>query len=338
LIEKIFNEEKKYFIFTFLLICLILVCLPRFDRADYGPVKKFVGTEDLYEGLPYDILIYKNYIEFLRTGAGEEKVTSPYSYRVLVPSLASGLPFAPLTSLNLVNLFFLITGLIFLYLMLANLNLEFEYRVIGCLMYIFSFPMFYYATSGYIDGTIIGILIACVYFVISEKWKSFFLFLMLGTLASEKIIILLPFFISYLISKKLKLKTSLLLISLFIIIYLSITFLLRKYAPGISEPYVWTPGSNFILQNIYRPKTYLSFLITLGIPGIIAFISYLKLSDEKVKYYSYYYVGCATSILLFLYSIFSAWSDGRTVWTIYPFAIPLTVIYLKFRKEKAVKV
>lgn len=335
LFKNIFKEERKKLIFLFLFLSLLLVCLPRFDRADYGPIKYFVGNEELYEGLPYDILIYKNYIEYLRTGAGEEKITPPYAYRILLPFLSSQLPFAPLTSLNLVNFIFLLLGLIFLYLTLIKLKSDFDLTVTGCLMYIYSFPVFYYATSGYIDGTIVGLISAGVYFVVSGKWTFLFTLILTGTMASEKIIILLPFTIVFLFTEKYTFKKIFIIAVIFVLIYIITSYYLRKYAPGTNQPYIWFPDTKFILQNIYRPKTYLSFLLTLGVPGVLAVISYFKFPDEKKKYFLYFYAGCLTSLALFLYSIYSAWADGRTVWTMYPFAIPPAVMYLKFRREKS---
>jgi len=332
--RKLFKEENKNLIFLFLFFSLIIVSLPRFDRADYGPIKKFVGYEELYEGLPYDILIYKRYIEYFRTGQGEGKIHSPYTQRIFVPFMASYLPFAPLTSFNLVNLTFLLIGLICLYQILIKLMIDFEFRVIGCLLYIFSFPLFYYGTSGYIDGTIIGMMMAACYFTISRKWLLLFIVICCGTLASEKTIILLPFFVAYLYTKKINFKTSLYLVLIFVSVYIITIISLRKFAPSSEQSYVWIPGMEFIMQNIFRPKTYLSFLITFGLPGLLAIISYFKLPAEIRRSVFYFYVGCATSIVLYLFSIFSAWADGRTVWTSYPFTIPLAVLYLQSRNSK----
>lgn len=330
---KFIKEENKNIIFLILFISLILVCLPRFDRADRGPVKQFVGNDELYEGLPIDILIYTKYITYFRTGNGADQINPPYSYRVLVPFLASQLPYSPMTSLNLINLIFLLIGLIFLYKILKISGVRFDFRIVGCLLYIFSFPMFYYATSGYIDGSFVGLEITVIYFILSRNIIAVFILIFLGCLLSEKIVILLPFMIAFLYREKISLNSSLLLTIGFLLIYFAVAIAVRKLAPSQTQGYVWLPGELFLMQNIFRPKAYLSFIITLGIPGILAIISYFKFSAEKVKTYSYFYIGFMTSIALYIYSFFSAWADGRTIWTIYPFAIPLTVLYLQNRKK-----
>lgn len=337
--KKYINEKYKYIIFTILLVCLITVCIPRFDRADYGPVKHFAGNEELYEGLPFDIMIYRNYIEYFRKGTGEDKITAPYSYRVLVPFLASLLPFEPLTSLNSVNLIFLISGLVFLYLIMCENDTGFQFRIAGCLMFIFSFPMFYYSTSGYIDGTLIAIMLALIYFILSGKWIPAFITLVTGVLASEKIIIILPFLIAFIYSGKNKSAGRYAFVLMFVLIYSATILLLRKFAPGVPQNYVWFPDERFFSQNIFRVKAYLSFVLTFGIPGLIALISMLKFPIDKRKKYLCYYTGCITSLLLYAYSFFSAWADGRTVWTIYPFAVPLSALYLEYiYKQKTVNV
>ncbi|MBL8008065.1 MAG: hypothetical protein JNJ56_11070 [Ignavibacteria bacterium] len=327
---KYITEKYKYIIFIILLVCLITVCIPRFDRADYGPVKHFAGNEELYEGLPFDIMIYRNYIEYFRNGTGEDKITAPYSYRVLVPFLASLMPFEPLTSLNLVNLIFLISGLLFLYLIMCETYTGFQFRIAGCLMFIFSFPVFYYTTSGYIDGTVIGLMLALIYFIISRKRIPAVITLITGVLASEKIIIILPFLIAFIYSKEYKTTGSYVFVFLFLLIYSLTVFLLRKYAPGVPQSYVWLPDERFFSQNIFRVKAYLSFVLTFGIPGLIALFSYFKFPPDKRKKYLCFYTGCITSLLLYAYSFFSAWADGRTVWTIYPFAVPVSALYLEY--------
>jgi len=323
------TEKNKPVVFAFLFFSLILVCIPRFDRADYGFIKNFTGKEELYEGLPYDILIYKNYIGFFRSENYSEQVMPPYTYRILIPFLASKLPFDPLTSLNLLNLFFLQLGLIALFLTLKKLNLNFQLCVIGCMMYIFSFPVFYYATSGYIDGSLIGLISIGVYLIVSEKFFWLMLLILIGALANEKIIILFPFLISFIITKKFTTKKIIEIILCSGVIYFITTIILRKFTISNSHQYIWFPGTDFILQNIYRPKTYLSFILTFGIPGLLAVVSFLKFSKETIRKYLYFYAGCVTSIALYIYSIFAAWSDGRTVWTIYPFAIPVSILYIR---------
>lgn len=326
-VQDLFKEKNKNLILLFLFVSLMLVCLPRFNRADYGFIKKFTGNEELYDGLPYDILIYKNYIEYFRGEKSESSISPPYTYRILIPYLSSLLPFTPLTSLNLINIFFLYAGLISLYLMLKKIQTKFSLTITGCILYVFSFPVFYYASSGYIDGSFVGILTMLVYFVLSKKYFIFLIIFFISVLANEKAIIILPFLISFIFAEKIELKKSLPLIAMSLCIYFMTTYLIRKLTPSDSVTYIWFPETKFLMQNIFRPKTYLSMLLTLGIPGIISIISLFRFSKEKLIKFSYFYIGYATSILLYVYSIFSAWSDGRTVWTSYPFTIPISVLY-----------
>lgn len=337
----LFIEEHRKFIFFALFCSLTLVCIPRFDRNDYGFIKKFVGNEELYEGLPIDILIYKNYVEYFRGEKSAESVYPPYSYRVLVPFIASKLPFPALTSINLVNLFFLYAGLISVYLSLKVLKLNFSLSVFGCAMFIFSFPVFYYGTSGYIDATFVGLLSALVYFTLSKKYFLLMLFIFITTLASEKSIIVLPFIITFLLKEEKDTGIKIIIILTSLTIYLLTSYLLRTVTPSSSQIYYWIPDSKYIFQNIFRPKTYLSFFLTFGIPGIMTTLSMIYFSADKMKRILYFYIGTLTSVALYLYSIFSAWSDGRTVWTMYPFAIPVSVLlieeYINNKKNKILK-
>lgn len=327
--KLLFIEEHKVFIFFILFVSLTLVCIPRFDRADYGIIKKFVGSEDLYEGLPIDILIYKNYVEYFRGEKNEESVMPPYSYRVLVPFLASKLPFQPLTSINLVNLFFLYIGLISIYLTLCILKLNYLLSITGCILFIFSFPAFYYGTSGYIDATFVGLLSAIVYFILSKKYFLLMPIIIVTSLANEKAIILFPFLVSFLFAEEKNLRKKIIIITSALTIYFLTSYLLRSFTPSNLQTYYWIPESKYILQNIFRPKTYLSFALTFGIPGIMTILSMFFFSADKIKSILYFYIGSLTSIILYLYSIISAWSDGRTLWTMYPFAIPVSVLLIE---------
>lgn len=142
-----------------LLILLNIIALPRFNWRDLPqPLNQFVGEK------PFDVIQYEKYVEFFRgTKNVANELEGPFSYRPLVPLLASVLPFKPNTSINLINLFFLTLGLIYHLRLLRLFGFIENQIIIGVLLFILSFPMFYYATSGYIDGSLIGILTISAY-------------------------------------------------------------------------------------------------------------------------------------------------------------------------------
>ena len=95
--------------------------------------------------------------------------------------------------------------------------------------------------------------------------------------------------------------------------------------------YMWFPKIEVFIFNITRIKTWLNFLLTLGIPGLLAFHHFVNIK----KYYLekrielIFLFGYLLSNLLFAYSIFSAHADGRFVWTSYAFTIPLALYVVR---------
>lgn len=185
-----------------LLILLNIIALPRFNWRDLPqPLNQFVGEK------PFDVIQYEKYVEFFRgTKNVANELEGPFSYRPLVPLLASVLPFKPNTSINLINLFFLTLGLIYHLRLLRLFGFIENQIIIGALLFILSFPMFYYATSGYIDGSLVGILTVSAYYLFADKYSLFIVIFVLGILVKETIIILLPV---YLVQFLIKIKVEL---------------------------------------------------------------------------------------------------------------------------------
>lgn len=302
---------------------MYLVTLPRFNWGTLpSPLSSFVG------GKPFDVEQYEIYVEYFR---GKTNIASelegPFSYRPLVPYLASFLPFDPLTSINLVNLSFLSLGLIYLFNLLLSFKFQDKSIFIGLITFIVSFPLFYYTTSGYIDASLIGILLVTNYYLFQNKYYKFILSFLFGIFIKETIIIILPVALVYFILND-KSKNKFVKIALPFILYIITVILIRTLAPQQKENYLWVPSFEILVYNLSRVKSYLSFLLTLGIPG---FISLYVISTEKKKNISRELLmplitGFFFSFLLWFYSLFSAYSDGRQLWTSYAYTIPLMLL------------
>lgn len=315
----------KFYKSLLLIVLLIVITLPRFNWKPLPePFNSFVGQK------PFDVEQYEKYVEYFR-GDSElrEELESPFTYRPLIPLLASFLPFDALTSINLINLLLLSTGLIFLLNLLRQLKFSEALVTIGGLLFVFSFPVFYYATSGYIDASLVGIILTANYFLVRNKFIPFIGFFILGVLIKETIIILLPVAAIYLLSKK-NSKENYTKIILIIILYFLIESMVRYFAPG-SDIYVWKPSSGILSSNLSRIKTYLSFILTFGLPGLLSIpILVSKMKNYIPKEISYsFIIGMIASLLLWFYSIFAAYSDGRQLWTSYPFTIVLSVYLIQ---------
>lgn len=316
-----------------LLILLYIIALPRFNWRDLPqPLNQFVGEK------PFDVFQYEKYVEFFRGNKiVANKLEGPFSYRPLVPLLASVLPFKPNTSINLINLIFLTVGVIYLLKLLKLFGFTENLSIIGALMFILSFPLFYYATSGYIDGSLIGILTVSTYYLFADKYFLFIITFVLGIPVKETIIILLPVYLVQ-FSFKDKSRIKLLKVVLPIVLYLVVIVLIRKFAPH-KESYVWKPSIDILLYNLIRVKTYLSFILTFGIPGFLAAYLIVTKKLQMIKKEISYplLTGFLFSFLLWLYSLFAAYSDGRQLWTSYVFSIPLALFVIQHREKIATR-
>ena len=325
--------KLKFKHLTFLVLSLVVIIIPRFNWGEVGPLKPFVGT------IPFDIEQYISYTEFFRGEMDENtQLEGPFVYRPLTPLLASFLPFDALTSINLVNLIVLLLTLIPLVKTLQLLKFKSNYVFIGGILFVYSFPLFYYGTSGYIDSVLIGFIMTAVYLMLSNKIILFFVVFALGVGVKETIVILVPVFAIYLFfQSNFSLKKNISILLLLILVYSVCTILVRNITPE-SETYIWFPYLEVILDNLVRPKTYLSILLTFGIPGIGALL-YINVALRKQSFISQQpalVTGLIVSMLISFFSLFAAYADGRHIWTSYPFTIPLAVAYIKYFRERKI--
>jgi len=315
---------------------LIVVTLPRFNWGEVGSFSFLVGVK------PVDVIQYETYTKYFRHNpVAETKLEAPFSYRPLAPFIASFLPFKPLTSINIINLLALILTVLVLSRLLKIFNFDDKYNFYGLLIFVLSFPVFYYGTSGYIDSVLIFFLTGSVYFLFAKKKILFLTFFLLGISVKETMVIMLPVAAVFLyFQKEFNLKQKIFFITLLTIFYFAEVFLLRHFTPG-KETYVWMPKTEILLFNLFRIKTYLSIIITFGIPGFGALL-FLKCSSCFKQLGSMSYVlltGASVALLISIFSLFSAYADGRHLWTSYPFTIPLAVGFLQnFIDQKKEKV
>jgi len=326
-------DKLKFKHLAFLVLSLVVIIIPRFNWGEVGPLKPFVGIK------PFDIEQYIDYTEFFRGEIDDNsQLEGPFVYRPMTPFLASFLPFDPLTSINLVNLIVLLLALIPLVKMLQLLQLKSNYVFMGAILFVYSFPLFYYGTSGYIDSVLIGFIMTAVYLMLSNKIILFFVVFALGVGVKETIVILIPVFAIYLFfQSNFSLKKNISLLLLLILVYSICTILVRNITPE-SETYIWFPYLEVILDNLVRPKTYLSILLTFGIPGIGALL-YINVVLRKQLFISQQpalVTGLIVTMLISFFSLFAAYADGRHIWTSYPFTIPLAVAYIKYFRERKI--
>lgn len=174
------------------------------------------------------------------------------------------------------------------------------------------------------QASLIGVMLISNYYLMTNRCYIFILSFTDGIFIKETIVILLPVStVYYLMIEKTKIKFV--KISIPIILYLIIFGINRNIAPQ-KEIYVCETFYEIIHYNLLLIKTYISFILTLGILSLLSF--YIVFTDKRrinpKEILHPLLIRIAFSILLWMYSLFVAYSDGRQIWTSYVFAVRLT--------------
>lgn len=323
---------KSFLLTATLILLLVFVSLPRFNwRPLPDLLNSFVG------GKPFDVEQYEKYVSYFRGNqiAGEE-LESPFSHRPLIPFLASLLQFDELTSLNLINILIISVGLIYLLKFLWSLKFSNKSVFIGGLLFVVSFPTFYYTTSGYIDASLVGMILIFNYLLYTNKYYIFLIFFLIASLIKETVIVTFPAIVVYLyfnekgVNKYYKILFP-------IILFFLIQSLIKYYAPSKNN-FFWKPNFETIIYNLERIKTYLSFILTLGVPGFFTILNLINFKKFFIPYEIFLslIVGALSGFILWFYSIFTAHSDGRHLWVIYPYTVPIATNFINYLFEKKI--
>lgn len=300
----------------------------RWNRQDLI-IGKYVGADDknLGQKLGYDVemsLDSYNYVQYVNYYNGKdvsEEVTKPYSYRFLVPMLASLLPFDSFTSLNIINMSSEILTVLFLMYIFGAMGFSDKVQLAGGLIFAVSFPIFYYGVVGLLDAPAIFIITVGIYFIIKNKYLSLAVLLIIGALVNEKTILLLPFFFAYKYKDK-SLKQSVIQSAIYFVLFITVSLVARKLTINADSTFIWTASLDSLFFNLSRIRTYISLLLTGGVPFILLLYSLTRF-DKSDKLNFALLFGVAMVILMIIYSFTAAYTDGRFMWYIYPFALPL---------------
>jgi hypothetical protein len=321
------DDKNAWFRLFALSLLLILVCLPRFNR----------NSLIIKRGLD-DAAYYIAYTEYFR-GETPSAILAPASnWRPLVPFIASFLPLQPLTAIDIINIVFLVLSLFILFKILNILQIKDNIKWLGCLLFILSFPTFYYGAIGYVDPGVLLFITLGSYFILQKKWNWLIPTIILGLLAKETIFIILPAAIVYLFLSTSRTKAFIYSI-LYVSCYILVTMLIRKFAPftGNANPQFWHFSFAAFEDNLLRINVYFSLMLSLGVPAII-FVLYPLRSHiyiiQKMPYMLACLAAIATGLGMWFFSFLTAAADGRIIWMIYPFIIPYVALLLDYEPIK----
>jgi len=306
------------------LFLILIVCLPRFDRNDFL-MQEIVGSD-----MENDSMQYVAMTDAFKGETPQLVPTAPFTYRTLVPYLASLLPLPSITAIDVINILVLWLGTILLGQILLRHGLNQRDTLLILATFVVSFPVFYYGAIGYVDTAFIGLLaIGC--YLIERKFDLLLIALLfVGVFVKEIIILILPvYFLQGLVQKR-GVAYTVTMTALLFFACLAGVWLARKFSSD-QATYTWEPNMNRFLDNVHRIRTWISFFLSAGLPcalSVVAIVVTLYNKNWPLLWRMFPWVaGIGGSVALFLYSLLTAYSDGRFIWPATVFAIPLLGIF-----------
>lgn len=190
---------------------------------------------------------------------------APFKFRVLVPFLAGLLPFSPMQSLSIISYLSLFLSYIFTFLVCARVGLSRKYFPIGWLVVMASPCHLYYYNNPFLTDAFALSMLCVMVFALNENCFALFVTAaLLGILARETTIFLVP---AWLVTKQWRNGFLLIGISV-IVLFLPRYFLasatdltlgeLLKHSHLINEPF-------FFFKSAYSAWDFTWFLSILGI-------------------------------------------------------------------------
>ena len=276
------------------------------------------------------------YVEYFRGETPTDVIRPASNWRMLVPCIAASLPFEPLTAINIVNQILLLLSMFMLYYSMLYLKISKGYVWLGMMLFIVSFPAFYYTTIGYVDAGVMFFVGTCIYATLKQSWWLFMCSFILGFLAKESIVVVLPFTVAYLFMKD-KRKYAFVLGLILIATYLAESYLVRQYAyltPGEKNNMFWVINLDNIRLNLNRINSLLAPILTMGFVGLIYLFS-IKSSMKTNKSLSWAsLILLATTFAMYTFAFISTYADGRPFWLAYFAMIMVSMVGLQNKVKK----
>jgi hypothetical protein len=330
---------RKMLPLVMLSILLVIVMLPRFNRRDAGfstitggTHGSFIADDGTRYAQPADAWFYLEYVKYFRnTPAGDVIApVAPFCRRPLCPLLASLLPFNEMTSLNIVNIGMLLASLAVLAAVMGLLNVSAFAGYGALLLFVFSFPTFYYGAIGYVDPALVFFLSLGVWALITRQRTIFIVCMFIGVFAKEGIALLLPVAAAVAVQSGFRRRET--VTALAGIAGWGMAMALLSFTLGDQRHFVWIPDPERVAGNLLRFRSLFSMMASFGIPGVFGTAFLLqRLRDRNliaVPCIEILATGFILSLLFCCFGIATVYADGRCLWPMYPFAIPLSALWL----------
>lgn len=297
-------------------------------------VEDFRGVEGAFEK-------QEPYPEFEASGGAVKGPVEPFTQRVALPWLAAQLPMDSSYAFATVNLALLVVGLWFLLDALAVSGRSATAQFVGAALYTFALPVVVFASSLFIDGGVVGVLMIGYWLLARRLWWALVVFIPVSYLVKEALLVLaVPAVWAWRTTGHR---------------FTDLRFLAGCAAAvaGVGAAAIWVsarapepvfsftvlPTWNFIRFNLTNPPSVLFFVLgvsTVVVPAIMGIRVLWSRDGPSLAFRGDAgadLVGFFTIAALNAYSIVSTDLTLRTGWLVWPFAISLAAVWVDDRSE-----
>jgi hypothetical protein len=298
-----------------------------------------LGIKNFTNGSLGDAPQYIRYVESFRSNENIEYPDQPFSYRPLIPLLAAPLPFEAMTSLNIINTLLLMLTLFYFIKMMRFLEIPNRAIIYASLLFVISFPVFYYGSVGRIDTVGLFVIIFGTYHLYRKRLWLTVLSIITGAFGKEIVIALVPIIFMYYLFEHKDLKKAFMYAALGGVSFVFASKICQYFFGIGANNYSPVAGMETFLFNIKRPRTWISGTLSFGIPGALSLLIVTKYlinkKKEELKSVALPLLSILMFFALFIISLISAYSDGRFIWPASIFSCWIVAYHLKTIFESA---
>lgn len=315
-----------------------LIAIPRFGayhEPPLGHLHEYVTSRgSVLVGLSVDMREYLLATDYF-AGRGPAPTLAPFTARFAAPWIAGRLPWDAPTSLNLVVMSFLTVGLLALTLSWWKLGVSRQGVLVGCFGWAVSFPVFYWGSFNYVDGTVVGLLGCLLLALVYGRLASAMAVVFVSILFKESGLVGVPVVIAWVLaqdSPRFGRRNKILLSSVACVTAVVGLVAARLLGPESTHVYnTWLASPHEIAgyfgSNIGRAGPGMQVLLTGLVPVSLVMVAGMRWQSKELTLPTPVLWACVAGVvtggLLNVQALFTAQWDGRTLWTVYPFALTL---------------
>ncbi len=257
-----------------------------------------------------------------------QRVSDPYTYRVLTPFLVYALPLSPWNSFTAINSSGIIATGVLMYYYLKKLEFSTLISFLGLIFFLFApITIYLFYNIALVDSLSFLLFLLAFYAILIENDKIYLISLILGILNKETILLTLPVYFFYTLKNQEKtkaIKKAILMLAIPTIIFISI-----RYYYGFTSHYSVASAIGMLKFHVnnYSILLFASYFLTFSSLWLIALLNFNEIKNDFLK------ISLISLPFIFL-QILLATDVYRVLAITFPIIIPISLYIYKVKKVK----